>query len=331
MSALLYITSTSDWTQGSTVLNCMLRLKVHSRAIELVVRLVGLLPGLVQGADMIEANLADLRLPCLIEQVLPFRSAKYTEDLCEKLLSEGIAAAEDLLKASKEALETKLSTHASFNFIEMADALSLRSAIDPSCKSDREQLRSRSRRGRSRTPRRGRCRSFHNRRGGRNRGGFHNRSRPHRRGRDQNVRPERNGNENKEKPALWAACERNDAAVVGQLLSEGKDTEETFQGWTPLMKAAEENATDCLELLLQKKANIEACNRKGRTALSFAAAPSRNNTDGKNRPTACAALRILLKHSADARRKDKKGNTAKDHAVKASREDAIEILEEYQL
>ena len=80
---------------------------------------------------MAASQLRDLPLSSLMEQVLPFRSAKYIEDFTEKLLGEGIASPGDLLLASREALETKLRSHAAFNFIEMADTISLRNAVDP--------------------------------------------------------------------------------------------------------------------------------------------------------------------------------------------------------
>ena len=77
-----------------------------------------------------EPDLSDVALMSVMNTVLPFRSSKYLEDFAEKLHGEGIAAPADLLKTSKEALETKLTTHASFNFIAMVDALSLRSCLE---------------------------------------------------------------------------------------------------------------------------------------------------------------------------------------------------------
>ena len=74
-------------------------------------------------------SLEGVSMSCLVEQVIPFRNSLYIEGLCEKMLGEGIAAPADLLRVSKEALETKLASHAAFNFIEMADAISLRTAI----------------------------------------------------------------------------------------------------------------------------------------------------------------------------------------------------------
>ena len=142
-------------------------------------------------------------------------------------------------------------------------------------------------------------------------------------------RRSRAGNKHEDKPELWAACERNDAEAAEQMLLQGKNIEEKFQGWTPLMKAAEEDSVDCLRLLIEKKANLEATNRRGRTALSFAAAPSANNSDGNDRPTALAALRILLDHGAVVSHTDDTGKTAKERAKEAKRDDAIAILEEW--
>ena len=268
----------------------------------------------------IKVNLAGLDMHGLIEQVLPFRSFKHVESFCEKLVDQGVRSPEDLLKVSKEALETKLSTHGAFNFIEMADAVSLRDAIDPNKKNGSSSSRGKRR---SRTPRRrNKSRESPHRRSSRNnskRGGRHNHGGPR----------SRHGNKQQAKPELWLACERNDAEAAEQMLLQGKNIEEKFQGCTPLMKAAEEDSVDCLRLLIEKKANLEATNRRGRTALSFAAAPSANNSDGNDRPTALEALRILLEHGAVVSHTDDTGKTAKERAKAAERDDAIAILEEF--
>ena len=99
------------------------------------------------------------------------------------------------------------------------------------------------------------------------------------------------------KPRLWKAVEDGDDALVAQLLLSGSDPEERYQGWTPLMKVAEENWVDISRLLLDKSANINAVNKKGRSALSFAAAPSKR--ESQRRDIACGVLRVLLEHGAD--------------------------------
>ena len=269
---------------------------------------------------MAEDKLATLDMQGLIQEVLPFRTSKAVEVFCEKMANEGITNPAELLKVSKEALEVKLQTHAAFNFIEMADAVSLRDAIDPNKKNGSSSSR---RKQRSRTPRRGKNSGHRPHRGSsRNnsrRGGRHNHGGPR----------SRDGKKQQAKPELWHACERKDAEAAEQMLIQGKDIEEQFQGWTPLMKAAEADAVDCLRLLIERKANIEATNRKGRTALSFAAAPSANNSDGSVRPTPLEALRILLDNGADVSHTDDMGKTAKERAEAANRDDAISILEEF--
>ena len=65
----------------------------------------------------------DLSMSSLIEQALPQRNPGYLEAWTEKLVGEGIISPGDLLLTSKVALETKLSTHPSFNFMEMADTV----------------------------------------------------------------------------------------------------------------------------------------------------------------------------------------------------------------
>ena len=271
------------------------------------------------------AALMDVSMSSLMETVLPFRSSKYLEDFCEKMLGEGIAAPKDLLLVSKEALETKLSTHAAFNFIEMADAISLRVAIDRNGKeASSERHSQQGRRARSRSPNnRGRDRNQSG--GGR---GRRNNSRPHRGNQDSRLPPSNNDNRvRKPKPDLWAAVEKNDVALVQHLLALGEDPEEKFEGWSPLMKAAEEGATEVMIMLLGKNVNLEESNKKGRTALSFAAAPS-NNADGV-RPTPVATLRLLLESGAKTQHKDVTGVTAKERAVREKRDDAIAIFEEF--
>ena len=210
----------------------------------------------------------------------------------------------------------------------MADAVSLRCSIDRAQNAGRSSSR---RQGRARvSPRRSHKRSTRNHRGQVRKNSKSRvsvdlgRRDQRRRNKDRGARNKRR--ENKQAPELWAACERNDPEGVAQLLAEGKDTEVVFAGWTPLMKAAEDNAVECLQQLLLKKANIEACTRKGRTALSLAAAPV-----ARNKPAATAVLRALLEHGADDTRVDEMGKTAKDRAVMAKRHGAIAIFEAWGL
>ena len=121
---------------------------------------------------------------------------------------------------------------------------------------------------------------------------------------------------------LWEAVEGGDELWVQRLLEAGKSTEVRFRGWTPLMKAAEEDKVAIMKLLMERKADVEAVNNRGRNALSFAAAPS------KNRPTATAALKLLLECGASVSQRDRSGKTAKDHAREEHREEAVEMIAE---
>ena len=140
---------------------------------------------------------------------------------------------------------------------------------------------------------------------------------------------QRSKTDRKPKPLLWAAVEKHDEASVQKMLAEGKDPEERFESWTPFMKAAEIGCVAVMRMLLDQNVDIEASNKKGRTALSFAAAPS---MDGMTpRLTPVLALRFLLEHGADPNRKDQNGFTPKDHARKAKRGEAIAIFAEFSV
>ena len=279
-------------------------------------------------------NLEGIDMNSLVEQVLHFRSSKYVEDLCFALLDEGIAKPSDILRVSKETLETKLRTHANFEFQYMADVQSLRSAIDPKPAKDAKQngndrkggtrLPPRGERGRSRSPARGRKNGRDNSGG---RGGQRHNSRLHKGQKKGNDNGNNNRNkEEKVKPELWAAVAQGDAAKVHDLLLQGKDPAETFEGWSPLMKASEEDNEEIMRMLLDMKVDVEAANKKGRTALSFAAAPS--NDGSTPRPTAVAAIRLLLQSGA-VDKKDMTGVTAKDRAAREKRKDAVAVFEEF--
>ena len=259
------------------------------------------------GAHGFEEDFKDAGMNSLIETVLPWRTERYIEEFCDKMKVEGIEAPQDLIRVRKELLDTKLSTHGNFNVIEMADVHSLRSAVD-----SKQNRRGRSR---SRSPRR---------RGGRN--SQHNNNRPHNASKNNSW----NGNPNtkkKAKPELWKAVAQGDAAKVQELLNQGKDPTEPFEGWSPLMKASEEGNEEVIRMLLNKKVDIEVTNRKGRTALSFAAAPS--NDGSTRRLTAVAAMRLLLQSGANAHKADEKGATAISRANDEKRDDALAVFDEF--
>ena len=90
------------------------------------------------------------------------------------------------------------------------------------------------------------------------------------------------------------------------------------------MKASEEGFVAIMKLLLRKSADIEAKNNKGRSALSFAAAPS------MARPTRLQAIRLLLDHGVDPTKKDGRGKTAKQRAAAEKRTEAALVFDEYE-
>ena len=126
-----------------------------------------------------------------------------------------------------------------------------------------------------------------------------------------------------DKPEFWAAVENGNEKKVARLISEDADIEETYQGLSPLMKAAEENEAAITCLLLQHRADVDIKNDEGRTALSFAVAPSKG---GK---TACDTLKLLLSHKADPTQIDDAGLSAKARAVQGKRANALAILNEH--
>ena len=89
------------------------------------------------------------------------------------------------------------------------------------------------------------------------------------------------------------------------------------------MKAAEEDLVDIMRLLLDGNADMNVTNRKGRTALSFAAAPS------MKRRTACRTLALLLESGAKDT-KDDQGLTAKARARKEQRSSALAIFRDFE-
>ena len=89
------------------------------------------------------------------------------------------------------------------------------------------------------------------------------------------------------------------------------------------MKAAEEGLPEITSLLLDRDANVKARNRKGRDALSFAAAPSmKQESKDEHR----YVIQLLIDGKADPRSKDNRGWTALYHAEKAGHEEIVECL-----
>ena len=78
------------------------------------------------------------------------------------------------------------------------------------------------------------------------------------------------------KPLLWSAIECGDSIGVQRLIRLGHDPTERYQGWTCLMKAAENGNESIISQLLLENVDFNAVNNTGRTAMSFAASPLSN-------------------------------------------------------
>ena len=129
-------------------------------------------------------------------------------------------------------------------------------------------------------------------------------------------------NSDDSKTFLWRAVEKQSTDEVRRLLKAGVDPDEPYRGLTPLMKAAEEGYLEIMQLLSDCGCDIDAENKKGRTALSFAAAPSMNRVEQPE------AVNLLLRNAADSSRKDSNRMTAKDWAVREKRRSAIAVFRE---
>ena len=134
--------------------------------------------------------------------------------------------------------------------------------------------------------------------------------------------------------SLWRAAVSGDEILVRQLLEQGEAVDERhLGGWTPLMGASELGLFKVVSLLLDHRADVDASNKKGRTAVSFAAAPSRDNNTQKVRPSQPLIIQLLADRKADLNRTDQRDESPLDKArwehdrrVHESREEAVEVL-----
>jgi len=124
-------------------------------------------------------------------------------------------------------------------------------------------------------------------------------------------------------PALWLAVESGDLASVQKLLQSGVNVNESHKAWTPIMKAAEEGHVEIAQLLLDNSCSLEAVNKTGRTALSFAATPSMGRT-------ACLpVLQLLLEAGANVDHKDSRGETARARAVRDGYRQSVAAIDAF--
>lgn len=280
---------------------------------------------------MVEGG-AKKTLSYFIRRARPFWGADKIMDINEKMSVEGILTTDELSPYTSEMLEDRLKqANPKWSDDKIDAACDTLAAFlkeqDQPAETERKQ-RSRSRdRSRKRSPSPRSPRGRNGRRCGRHGGG--NRKRGQSRGSGGSHNNNDNHNHRKpreqaEKSNLWLAAEVGDLIGARQTLdARGCTPDDTYQGWTPLMKAAEEGYEAIVKMLVDSRVNLEEKNKKGRTALSFAAAPS------MKRATPTETLRYLLTAGASQDATDDQGRTARDHATQENRSDAIAVFDEY--
>ena len=110
-------------------------------------------------------------------------------------------------------------------------------------------------------------------------------------------------------------CEamRCDTEKCQQMLAARAEVDVRSKKWTPLMGAAELGHAGVVSLLLENKANVNAANKKGCSALSFAASPS--DDGATRRESQIPVVDYLLSHGADVHMRDITGRTALQRAL----------------
>ena len=121
---------------------------------------------------------------------------------------------------------------------------------------------------------------------------------------------------------LRTGLEHGDAGRVSSRLANGAFVEETFNGWTPLMKASDLGHLAVMDLLIQSRANLDAqSGRKQRTALSFASSPSNNGEPILD------AVRLLMAARADPTAADCEGLTPAGKAKNECRHELLAVVD----
>ena len=276
-----------------------------------------------------DAEMSTLPLKVVLDLVLASRTPAYVDTLLSKLNQEGINEPRLLKQLSRGGIMKSLGSKQHFSLGEVSDVVGVRDAIvlmnyDRNYDRPHGGKKGSGKANFKRHHDRSRSRS-----GGRRRhsgkGAIDSRTG---KGRSKGDKREKSPGRDTEPPALWKATEEGNVDTCRRLLEDQSiDVDEPHKLWTPLMKAAEEGYAEIAQLLLDRGADIKCTNRKGRDALSFAAAPSmkRASTDGH-----LYVLRLLVERGADPLRKDERGQTAKDRAKQEGRDDIVKCLEELE-
>lgn len=245
----------------------------------------------------------------VLRKVLTTRGNSEIDNLAKKLDQQGINQTSSLKVLSKSFLERKRSEKwASDGLGDVADVMEVWTALQQSNKgkgkagnskgSSKGKKGGRSSRGRSRSPR----------------------GRDQQRGHGATPRSSSKtslggrSSRYEEPLPLWTAIIEEDVNEVQRLLQQGVNIELRHQNRTPLMAACERGHFWIAQLLLDKGADTSAVNRKGRCALSFAAAPSKDEQQKDQRPSQLDIIKLLSHHGAKIHRKDDRGRTPRAHA-----------------
>ncbi|WP_329806671.1 ankyrin repeat domain-containing protein [Flavobacterium facile] len=114
---------------------------------------------------------------------------------------------------------------------------------------------------------------------------------------------------------LILASYRGNFEVAKYLTTIVKDVNYQSPEGTAVMAAVMRNNTELIQLLIDKKANLDATSRTGVTALMLA-------IQFKN----IEVIKLLLQHNADKLLKDKEGRTAFEYAVNTKNDAIIQLL-----
>ena len=215
-----------------------------------------------------------------IQKVIPFRTDTYIDALVSKLADEGIRYAREMVQATKASVEMKLSSNQSFKMGEVNDCLTIWSAVQRSV-----EIEADIKQGIRQGPHHYCAHVNHDDASRKRKHGSLSREESDAYSRSTKIRRHStsafvstaySSHEHvKQEPVaeedlksdLWKAIEAGDDASVADLLHQGADAEERYKGWTPLMKAAEEDHVDIARMLLDASVDINAVNKKGRTAV----------------------------------------------------------------
>ena len=249
-----------------------------------------------------------------LKSILTSRSPSEIVKLSKVLAKHGITESISFQVLSKDIIERKLSSDLGLG--ELADVLEVWTAVQKcskdSGKCSRNGFTSKgSRKGSGEGSTRGRSRS----------------ARGCRRDRDRSYSTRScstrvsavSSSVHDEQLSLWTATIENKVAEVKRLVRHGVSMEMRHQSWTPLMAACERGFFTIASFLLENSADTSAVNRKGRCALSFAAAPSKDNCRQEQRVSSLDIIKLLVTHRAIIDREDRWGRTPREYAEAASK------------